>query len=150
MKFRTILLFLPLLALHFTPFPAGAVLNPHVKPEPCGSCHTRVPTQEEGEAGDYHLLKDTIDDTCQVCHVAKCCSPGSLHGISHPSNIKDWDWKVFRRPKTLPLHNGYITCSTCHFHSIPEGPSFKMVRIVSVEGKKIDWTGLCRDCHSGY
>jgi len=126
------------------------LLNPHVKPEPCGSCHTKVPSEEEGQSGEYFLLKDTIDDTCHVCHETTCCKPGSLHGISHPSNINDWDWKLFRRPKTLPLYNGYITCTTCHLHSKPEGDSFKMVRIVKIDGRKIDWTDLCTDCHVGY
>lgn len=127
-----------------------ALINPHLKPEPCDSCHTQVPTKEEGAAGDYHLLKETIDDTCHVCHETTCCKPGSLHGINHPSNVNKWDFKLFRRPKTLPLFEGYITCSTCHLHSIPDGPSYKMVRIVKIDGKKIDWTELCTDCHVGY
>lgn len=130
--------------------PSFGLLNPHIKPEPCDSCHSKVPTKEDGEAGDYFLLKDTIDGTCHVCHEKTCCKPGSLHGINHPSNIRTWDWKLFRRPKTLPLHNGYITCSTCHFHSKPEGGTYKMVRIVKIDGKKIDWTNLCTDCHIGY
>jgi hypothetical protein len=127
-----------------------ALLNPHVKPEQCGSCHTKIPTEADGGAEDYFLLKETIDDTCHICHEKTCCKPGSLHGINHPSNIDKWDRKLFRRPKTLPLHNGFITCNTCHLHTVPDGPSFKMVRIVSVDGKKIDWTELCRDCHVGY
>src|SRR5512139_867418 len=126
------------------------LLNPHIKPEPCGSCHTKVPTEEDGRTGDYFLLKDRIDDTCHICHEKTCCKPGSLHGTNHPSNIDRWDWKKFRRPKILPLHNGFITCSTCHVHSKPDGPSYKMVRIVKIDGKRIDWTELCRDCHEGY
>jgi len=127
-----------------------ALLNPHVKPEPCGSCHTKVPTEDDGRVGDYFLLKDSIDDTCHICHEKTCCKPGSLHGTSHPSNIDRWDWKKFRRPKTLPLHNGFITCNTCHVHTKPDGLSYKMVRIVKIDGKKIDWTGLCTDCHVDY
>ncbi|MBI5904259.1 MAG: hypothetical protein HZB86_01690 [Deltaproteobacteria bacterium] len=126
------------------------VLNPHVKPEPCGSCHTKVPTEAEGRAGDYFLLKDTIDDTCHVCHEKTCCKPGSLHGKNHPSNIDRWDRKLFRRPKSLPLHNGFITCNTCHLHTKPDGPSYMMVRIVKIDGKSIDWSKLCTDCHEGY
>lgn len=127
-----------------------AIMNPHKKPEPCESCHSKVPSKEDGESGNYYLLKDSIDDTCHVCHDTMCCSAFTIHGGSHPSNIKDWDRKLFRAPKTLPLHDGYITCSTCHLHSIPDGPSYKMVRIVRIDGKKIDWTELCRDCHSSY
>lgn len=36
---------------------------------------------------------------------------------------------------------------TCHLHAKPAGPDYKMVRIVRIEGKKVDWTGLCQDCH---
>lgn len=128
----------------------GALLNPHVKPEPCESCHTKVPTEADGKSGDYFLLQDTIDDTCHVCHEKTCCKPGSIHGVNHPSNIDKWDWKKFRRPKTLPLHNGFITCNTCHLHTRPDGPSYKMLRIVLIDGKRIDWTDLCRDCHTEY
>ena len=120
------------------------LLNPHIKPEPCGSCHTKIPGKEDYK---FFLLKDTIDETCHVCHEKVCCKPGSLHGINHPSHIRNWDWKIMRRPKTLPLYDGYITCSTCHLHSKPDGPSYKMVRLVKIDGKRIDWTELCTDCH---
>lgn len=126
------------------------VLNPHIKPEPCASCHTKVPTEADTRMGDYFLLKDGIDDTCHVCHETTCCKPGSLHAGNHPSNIDRWDRKLFRRPRTLPLYNGFITCSTCHLHTRPDGPSFKMIRIVKIDGKRIDWTELCKDCHEGY
>jgi hypothetical protein len=138
------------LSLLFVTLPAQGLLNPHIKPEPCGSCHTQVPTEEDGRNGDYYLLKDSIDDTCHVCHELTCCMPGNQHGGNHPSNIKDWDWDKFRRPKTLPLFAGYITCSTCHLHGKPDGPSYKLVRIVKIDGKKIDWSQICTDCHVGY
>jgi nitrate/TMAO reductase-like tetraheme cytochrome c subunit len=126
---------------------ASGLLNPHIKPEPCGSCHTKVPSKEDGQAGNYFLLKDTIDATCHACHEYDCCKPGSLHGFNHPSDISRWDWKKFRRPKTLPLHNGKITCNTCHFHTVPDAPSYKMVRII---GGKQDSSDLCTDCHLDY
>jgi hypothetical protein len=124
--------------------PSGSIVNPHTKPEACDSCHTKIPSKDDNE---FFLLKDSIDETCHVCHEKTCCKPGSLHGINHPSNIRDWDWDIMRRPKTLPLFDGHITCSTCHLHSKPEGESYKMVRIVEMDGKRIDWTGLCIDCH---
>jgi len=136
--------------LFFASLRSGAVINPHVKPEPCESCHTKIPTAADGDRGEYFLLKESIDETCHVCHEKTCCKPGSLHGSSHPSNIDRWDREKFRKPKTLPLHNGFITCNTCHMHSKPDGPSFKMVRIVKIDGKKIDWSDLCTDCHVGY
>lgn len=123
---------------------SGSIINPHIKPEPCDSCHTKIPSPEDNE---LFLLKDSIDETCHVCHEKTCCKPGSLHGSNHPSNIRDWDWKVMKRPKTLPLFDGYITCSTCHMHSKPEGKSYKMVRIVKVNDTGVNWTGLCIDCH---
>lgn len=140
----------PVLFLVFSSASAFALLNPHVKPEPCNSCHTKVPTKADGEAGNLFLLKDSIDDTCMVCHEKKCCKPGDLGHLGHPSGIDKWDMKKFRRPVTLPLYDGKITCSTCHFHSVPEGDSYKMVRIVKVDMKKIDWTELCHDCHIDY
>jgi hypothetical protein len=126
---------------------SSSIINPHIKPEPCDSCHTKIPSPEDNE---FFLLKDSIDETCHVCHEKTCCKPGSLHGANHPSNIRDWDWKVMKRPKTLPLFGGYITCSTCHLHSKPEGKSHKMVRIVKVDDTGIDWDGLCLDCHQNY
>ncbi len=127
-----------------------ALVNPHIPPDPCDACHTKVPTAEQAKAGEYQLLKDNIDDLCHICHEATCCKPGSLHGGNHPSNINTWDRKKFREPKTLPLFDGYITCETCHTHRRPEGPQYKLVRIVKIDGKKIDWTELCTDCHVGY
>lgn len=126
------------------------LVNPHVEPANCPSCHTRAPTAEEGQAGDYFLTKETIDDTCHVCHEYSCCKPSSLHGQNHPSNINTWDRTLFRRPKTLPLFDGYIMCDTCHFHRNAQGTTYKLVRIVKVDGKKIDWTELCVDCHVDY
>ncbi|GAB4368286.1 MAG: hypothetical protein Kow00128_13530 [Deltaproteobacteria bacterium] len=147
---RSLAILLPVfLAATFPPALFG-LLNPHLPPEPCGSCHANVPTEAEGRAGEYFLLKDTIDATCHICHETTCCKPGSLHGINHPSDIDTWDRKLFRKPKTLPLFGGYITCSTCHLHSRPEGASYKLVRIVRIDARKIDWTELCVDCHVGY
>ncbi len=140
----------PVLALVAAATAARAADNPHVEPARCLACHTKVPTADDGERGDYFLIRDTIDDTCHACHTSACCMPGTLHGANHPSNINNWDWKLFHRPKTLPLFNGYITCSTCHFHREAEGSAYKLVRIVKVDGKKVDWTELCHDCHVGY
>ncbi len=141
---------LPLLLLAAAPVAARAADNPHVEPATCLSCHTKVPTAEEGQAGDYFLTKDTIDDTCQVCHPYGCCTVGALKGGNHPSNINSWDRNLFTRPKTLPLFNGYITCDTCHFYrQAQEDPAnaFQLVRIVKVEGDHADWSVLCVDCH---
>jgi len=127
-----------------------ALLNPHLKPEACGSCHTKVPTEADDRAGNYFLLKGTIDDTCLICHEKTCCKAGTLHHFEHPSNIDRWDKTRFKAPNTLKLYGGFITCSTCHVHSIPEGESFKMVRLAQRDGKRIEWVRLCRDCHTSF
>lgn len=153
---RTPLILLPLLlSLLLTVVSAPAargVMNPHIEPASCPSCHTKAPTAEETAAGDYFLIKETIDDTCHMCHEYSCCKPGSLHEKkrNHPSNIDRWDRSKFREPKTLPLHSGFITCNTCHFHREAQGNSYKLVRIVKVNDKKVDWTELCVDCHVDY
>src|SRR5512143_3713956 len=143
-------LLLPVMMIAVAAASARGLVNPHVEPATCPSCHTKAPTAEEATSGDYFLVKDTIDDTCHVCHEYSCCKPSSLHGQNHPSNIDKWDRKLFRTPKTLPLFNGFITCDTCHYHRNAQGNTYKLVRIVNVDGKKIDWTELCHDCHVDY
>ncbi len=142
-----ILCLVSILALAAAAASARAVANPHVEPAACPSCHTKTPTAAEGDAGNYYLVKDTIDDTCQVCHPYGCCTVDSLPGNNHPSNINSWDRHLFTKPKTLPLFDGYITCDTCHFYREAQGSPFRLVRIVKVEGDRIDWEGLCVDCH---
>lgn len=127
------------------------LINPHVEPANCESCHVKIPSQEEAERGDYFLLKETIDSTCHICHEYTCCKVGSLHEKerNHPSNIDRWDRNKVAEPKTLPLFDGYITCSTCHYHRKPEGGDYKMIRILkkNVLGDLRNWEGLCVDCH---
>ncbi len=140
----------PVLVLAAAAVAARAADNPHVEPAKCPACHTKAPTADDAKRGDYFLLKDGIDDTCHTCHETTCCKPGSLHGENHPSNIDTWDAKLFRAPRTLPLYNGYITCNTCHFHRLAQGNAYKLVRIVTIDGRRVDWTELCRDCHVDY
>jgi len=132
-------------------WPAMATtLNPHVKPEPCLSCHTKVPSDEEARAGKYFHIKKTIDATCKVCHT--CCKVGRMHlEMNHPSDVDDWDRSRFTAPQSLPLHNGKITCNTCHLHRAPDEPTIHMLRKVKVGDRfGFDWSELCRDCHVGY
>jgi|GEM_PF-5727454 len=138
------------LSLPAAAVPARGLLDPHIPPEPCESCHTRTPTPDEARAGEYLLLRETIDATCQVCHEKTCCRPGALHAMNHPSGVDTWDKSRFRRPATLPLYRGFITCSTCHLHSKPEGESYRMLRLVRRDGRRIDWSALCLDCHAEY
>ena len=145
-------LLLPIMMLAVAAVSARGLVDPHVEPATCPSCHTKVPTAEEGQAGDYFLLKDTIDDTCETCHPYTCCDIGSLHEKkhNHPSNINTWDRNVSHRPKNLPLFAGYITCSTCHFHRTAEESGYKLVRLVEATETHFDWTQLCHDCHADY
>lgn len=131
---------------------AVGLLNPHIKPEPCESCHRKIPNEDETRAGDYFLLKDTIDATCHICHEYTCCKVGSLHekNRNHPSDIDSWDSDIARKPRDLPLHNGFITCNTCHLHTKPDGEDYKLVRLVKISTMKNDWTELCMDCHVDY
>jgi hypothetical protein len=109
-----------------------------------------VPTAEEVENEELFLIEDTIDGTCHSCHPYDCCRINSLKGHNHPSNVNKWDVENFTEPQTLPLHDGYITCNTCHFHLRPTPSGHKMVRIVEVQLNRIDWTILCADCHRQY
>ncbi|MDH3393287.1 MAG: hypothetical protein OEL66_04720 [Desulfobulbaceae bacterium] len=127
------------------------IINPHLPPEPCLACHTKVPSKEEAKAGQYFHLEKTIDATCKTCHA--CCKSGVLHlEMLHPSDVSEWDRSVFTAPKTLPLHNGKITCNTCHYHRLPEYEiTIFMLRKVKEDAiKGMDWSPLCHDCHVGY
>jgi len=129
---------------------AAALVNPHVMPEPCLSCHTKVPDRAETEAGRYFLIKPGIDDTCKTCH--ECCRVGMLHReMNHPSDSAEWDRSRFQKPKSLPLHDGKITCNTCHLHRASASPTVHLLRKVRVGDRfGTDWSELCRDCHVGY
>ena len=127
------------------------IVNPHLVPEPCMVCHTKVPTSEEARAGKYFHIKETIDATCKTCHA--CCNTGVLHlEMLHPSDVDTWDRTVFTAPQTLPLHNGKITCNTCHFHSMPEDELtiFLLRKVKADDVIGMDWSDLCHDCHVGY
>lgn len=131
---------------------ATAIIDPHSEPANCPSCHVRPPTSQEARSGEYMLLGDGIDATCHVCHPYDCCRINSLRGHNHPSNVGKWDVNDFTVPKTLPLFNGLITCSTCHYHRLDQvpGKNYMMVRLVEVRLDRVDWTALCRNCHIGY
>lgn len=126
-------------------------VDPHDDtPENCQYCHTQVPTSEDASSGELFLIEDTIDGTCHTCHPYDCCRINSLKGHNHPSNVSEWDVENFTEPTTLPLHDGFITCNTCHFHLRPDGQDYRMVRIVKIKLEGVDWVGLCLDCHRNY
>jgi hypothetical protein len=130
---------------------AAGILDPHREPARCFSCHRDVPEEGSVRAGDLALLAPTIDETCAICHGAVCCEPAARHR-NHPTSIDRWNDRNFRRPRTLPLFDGYITCATCHLHRYRDQPGNRLLlRIVKELGDdKYDWTELCHDCHTDY
>jgi hypothetical protein len=138
---------------------ALALVNPHDRSDPdrCISCHTQeVTTQECSEIDGYCLRNESIDGMCLLCHKkSECCTVGQEHdaldlGHSHPSDLDEARVAKKHRPRTLPTHNGLITCNTCHLHEKPDTPDHMLVRIVRITEKGVDWTGLCADCHDEY
>lgn len=124
--------------------------NPHIPSELCKNCHIKIPTCQEAALGDFSLIGGSIDATCHICHPEKCCRGDIQHPSNHPSNVKTWDRKKVKRPLTVPLHSGYITCNTCHLHRFPGTPTIYLLRKVKTTKDGLDWTDLCRDCHVGY
>jgi len=131
---------------------AVEIIDPHAEPSKCSSCHSETPTEEDVLSGELHLLGDSIDETCHICHPYDCCRINSLKGHNHPSNVSKWDVENFTEPETLPLFDGMITCNTCHYHKMADVPgrNYRMVRLVDVTLERVDWTRLCSDCHVGY
>lgn len=145
-----VILFVTGMLLSVPSFPQN-IINPH-EGDHCGSCHLKDPVLGPDEEMDYNFLAEEIDPTCMICHDKKCCSIGEKHR-THPSGIDEWDRDKFDQPENLPLSSGYITCTTCHFwrKDLEEkAREYKMVRIVNVTERGIDWTVLCLDCHRGY
>lgn len=150
----------PMILTVILALPAAAIVNPHDQSDPdrCRSCHTPEINEVEPGGEEYYLLTDSIDDTCLICHKKEdCCVIGQEHQKklligknSHPSNIPAGDVARKHLPKTLPLQDDTITCSTCHEHNRRESGDYKLVRMVIVKETGIDWTPLCGDCHEDY
>lgn len=124
-------------------------INPHLGEDSCQACHSKVPSPLEVEAGEYFLLKDSIDETCGQCHKLYI-GQDSHTSTGHPTGIKmalSQD-----QPFSLPLNDGYITCKTCH-RCIADisGPTFAMLRISNTfDSSDEERSELCRQCHKGY
>ena len=143
----------------FATFDAAAeIVNPHDSAQPkfCLNCHTEeIYTRNCNENEGYCLLGGSVDGLCLTCHVkAECCKPGAEHlkklylGMkNHPSDVDTRDIPQAYYPRTLPIHQGRITCRTCHLHTQEKTGGYKMLRLVTITDKKVDWTVLCHDCH---
>lgn len=96
---------LPLLAAAFI-FTGGVAYaasdNPHdFNDSECQRCHLDL-------AGHTKAMRASISHLCEGCHKNISRKP------SHPVNRFP---RAVRVPEDLPLHNGKITCNTCHnFH----------------------------------
>ena len=143
-------------------FRAGAeeVIDPHeTRITDCTDCHTEDIYTEDCHEGDgFCLAAKSVDALCLHCHVkAECCRLGQEHQAqlflgarTHPSDVDIGDVQPAHLPETLPIHNGRITCRTCHLHSRAENSDYMMLRLVKLNGDKADWSGLCADCHDEY
>ena len=120
------------------------IVNPHLQPDSCLSCHTKVPSAAEVSAGNYFFIGETIDDTCGSCHLSHVGAENDHH-----PDTGDWERNRYPDPEILPLKNGKITCITCHFCLAPDDPTVHLLRKVAHRGD-LDWSELCRDCHVSY
>ncbi|HEY6000975.1 MAG TPA: hypothetical protein VI078_16945 [bacterium] len=137
---------------------AADIASPHdeEKPRVCLNCHTEeIYAKACGGSEGYCLLAGSVDGLCLTCHIkAECCKPGLAHlpklyvgSRSHPSDVPAAEIPRAYRPATLPLFNDRITCRTCHLHKRERPVGYKMLRLVTVSEKGVDWTPLCHDCH---
>ena len=140
---------------------AFGMASPHDsdKPKFCLNCHTEeIYTKNCNENEGYCLLAGSVDGLCLTCHLKEdCCKPGLEHlprlylgKHSHPTDIEARDIPRADFPKTLPLFQGRITCRTCHLHTAGKPDDYKMLRLVKISGKGVDWSVLCLDCHQDH
>jgi len=140
---------------------AATVPYPHDSsiPNYCNNCHTGdVYSGDCNEISGYCLLSGSIDEVCLLCHIKEDCCRLGLEGQegvfigvrSHPSDIDENDVDPSFLPRSLPLHDGRITCRTCHLHSRTGADSYKMLRLVEVRGEQVNLAPLCADCHEDY
>ncbi len=139
---------------------AEETVNPHsTRITECTDCHTiDIYTEDCHERDGFCLIARSVDQLCLHCHTKEeCCRLGQEHQAqlfigerSHPTNVDVRYVKPAHLPKTLPIHNWRITCRTCHLHSRNEDADYKMLRLVKLEGNKVDWSVLCLDCHEEY
>jgi len=149
-----------LAALLVRPAQSGGaeIVSPHDddKPRVCLNCHTEeVYSKVCGESDGYCLLAGSVDGLCQTCHIREdCCRPGLRHlpklhigARSHPSGEEACEIPAELLPRSLPVQDNCITCRTCHLHRRERPDGYKMLRLVKITDKGVDWTPLCQDCH---
>lgn len=84
-------------------------INPHWKNLMCISCHKSTPAK-----GKPNLLgSGDLNELCNRCHKSEFAKT-DIHPVGNiPSNRVNI-------PKDMPLHNGKMTCETCHQSSLQE------------------------------
>jgi hypothetical protein len=125
-----------------------AFANPHRSPEGCRSCHIAVPTPDEAAAEWNHLVSSTIEGTCRRCHANTACLLG-VNQVPHASGISvlGSGYGSLPVPRTLPVHDGKIACTTCHNMQKSDDDSYRMLRKVAWRDGSPDFTAFCADCH---
>lgn len=158
-RFRGVFLFAIFFSLCAPLF--SAVPYPHDSsiPDYCSNCHTEdIYSGDCDEISGYCLISGSVDEVCLLCHVKEeCCRVGleSQEGLfigerNHPSDIAVSEVDPGFLPNTLPLHNGRITCRTCHLHTREGADSYKMLRLVDATDNPVNLSTLCADCHNDY
>ena len=137
---------------------AAEIVSPHNTdtPKVCLNCHTEeIYAKICDEIEGYCLLAGSVDGLCLTCHIKEeCCKPGLQHlpklhiGLrNHPTDVRTREIPPAYLPRTLPIHNGRVTCRTCHLHKRESVGGYKMLRLVRITERGVDWDSLCQDCH---
>ncbi len=149
MRFRplAVLLLPAALAIPFTSL--AAPVNPHGSDDGCLSCHIGVPTPEEAAVEIFHLVRESVDETCRTCHAEHACALG-VNQTTHPSNLEIRDFRTGSgpHPTTLPLRDGKIVCTTCHQPMVQAENGYKRVRKAHWVDGQPDLAAFCADCHT--
>lgn len=149
MRFRS--LAVPFLLPSLLAFSRPAIaltIDPHDSPDGCLVCHIAVPGPEDAAEKRYHLVANSIDETCNRCHAESACALG-VNRTAHPSSLLMWDSRIHTgpHPRTLPLHEGRIVCTTCHYRTRQADEGYRMVRKAAWYDGQPDLTAFCADCH---
>ncbi|MGA1823868.1 MAG: hypothetical protein ACMUIP_04320 [bacterium] len=98
-------------------------INPHRTNIFCILCHEKEPREDEVEL-NLKFNGDRVK-VCIQCHDGK-----KAPADNHPVNVKPSEKKMVKVPAQFPLHNGLLSCLTCHniFCQGDEGKNPKFLR----------------------
>jgi hypothetical protein len=133
---------------------AQAVTNPHDATTPgCLNCHdASIYRHDCDDPADSACLRTPSTDPASLPHQGGRCRTGRtpVAAFLEDAARLDVDVAEVKRaylPTLLPIHNGRITCRTCHLHTRKKSGDYKMLRLVKLSGDDVDWSVLCEDCH---